>query len=409
MRVRLRGRCPQAPRTSFSQDPAKPARPVDSASGPLARRGAPCQSAPMGRLAIGIYLCCIVCLAWSAPAGAEMSADADLAGLTRRAEQGEAAAQYRLGIAYAEGKIVSRDSALASKWYQAAAEQGHAAAQTRLGVLYAEGNGVPRSVEQAASWYRKAAEQGEVAGQRNLGLAYLEGEGVAQDDAVAADWIRKSAEHGFAASERQLAMLCEGGRGVPPDAEQAHDWYVKAAAHGDSRAVVRLLAYGCLEAQSCTRRHGVGLTYATRAVMRQALRNAGAIPTREDMGFVRDTYVGGDATRADEVIAAYLHDELYELVYRYEDDGRFAAEVASLTSEFGKPGSAEGDFAAGGKAERRWSRADGIEVRAVRCEGCRWNDIAFEVPTVKALAEARSEEDKPVTRPAAPAPAGEPI
>ena len=41
-----------------------------------------------------------------------------------------------------------------------AADQGYHAAQFNLGVLYANGDGVPQDLAQAAEWYRKAAEQG---------------------------------------------------------------------------------------------------------------------------------------------------------------------------------------------------------------------------------------------------------
>jgi len=43
---------------------------------------------------------------------------------------------------------------------RARAEQGDAAAQLSLGLAYAIGQGVPRDYAQAAAWYRTAAEQG---------------------------------------------------------------------------------------------------------------------------------------------------------------------------------------------------------------------------------------------------------
>ena len=41
------------------------------------------------------------------------------------------------------------------------AEQGNAAAQYNLGVMYDNGEGVPQDYAEAAKWYRLAAEQGE--------------------------------------------------------------------------------------------------------------------------------------------------------------------------------------------------------------------------------------------------------
>ena len=47
-----------------------------------------------------------------------------------------------------------------AKWAKIAAEQGNAVAQFNLGVLYANGQGVRQDYQEAAKWYRKAVEQG---------------------------------------------------------------------------------------------------------------------------------------------------------------------------------------------------------------------------------------------------------
>ena len=65
------------------------------------------------------------------------------------------------------------------------AEQGNAKAQFALGVMYDNGQGVPQDYAQAAVWYRKAAEQGYAAAQSNLGVMYTKGQGVARSRVVA--------------------------------------------------------------------------------------------------------------------------------------------------------------------------------------------------------------------------------
>ena len=57
--------------------------------------------------------------------------------------------------AYAKG-----DYATALHAWQPLAEQGDARAQYNLGVMYAEGEGVPQDYKAAVQWYRRAAEQG---------------------------------------------------------------------------------------------------------------------------------------------------------------------------------------------------------------------------------------------------------
>ena len=66
------------------------------------------------------------------------------------------------------------------------AEQGEARAQYKLGVMYDWGYGVTKDYGQAARWYRRAAEQGDADAQYNLGLMYYHGEGVPQADTEAA-------------------------------------------------------------------------------------------------------------------------------------------------------------------------------------------------------------------------------
>jgi TPR repeat protein len=111
----------------------------------------------------------------------------------KAAEQGDAAAQYNLGIMYDHGRGVPQDYAQAALWYRKAAEQGFASAQLNLGAAYYEGQGVTQDYAQAAAWYRKAAEQGDATAQFNLGAAYCDGQGVAKDYAEAYLWLNLAA------------------------------------------------------------------------------------------------------------------------------------------------------------------------------------------------------------------------
>ena len=50
------------------------------------------------------------------------------------------------------------------------ADQGNAVAQFYLGLTYANGRGVPQNNAEAVKWYRLAADQGDAGAQFNLGL-----------------------------------------------------------------------------------------------------------------------------------------------------------------------------------------------------------------------------------------------
>ena len=50
----------------------------------------------------------------------------------KAARQGEAKAQFALGLIYEKGKVGKKDLPLAAKWYDLAAKQGHANAAHKL-------------------------------------------------------------------------------------------------------------------------------------------------------------------------------------------------------------------------------------------------------------------------------------
>ncbi len=151
--------------------------------------------------------------------------------------QGDAAAQFYLGIMYDRGEGVAQDPAEAAKWYRRAAEQGHANAQFYLGILYDTGMGVAQDQAESLKWYRLAAEQGVANAQYSLGIIYDKGEGVAQDYAKAASWYRRAAERDFAKAQFSLGVMYEKGLGVPQDYAEAVKWYRLAAAQGNAKAM----------------------------------------------------------------------------------------------------------------------------------------------------------------------------
>ncbi|KXB91570.1 tetratricopeptide repeat protein [Megasphaera hutchinsoni] len=158
----------------------------------------------------------------------------------RMAEQGDAAAQYQLGVCYEHGKGVTQDYKKAVEWYQKAAEQGHTAAQYYLSLCYAKGKGVAQDFVKAVKWSKKAAEQGDADAQCVLGGGYLLGIGVARDEVKAVEWFMKAAEQGSARAQRALGECYEEGKGVVQDYAKAVEWYKKAAAQGDADARNRM-------------------------------------------------------------------------------------------------------------------------------------------------------------------------
>lgn len=128
--------------------------------------------------------------------------------LQTRANQGDAEAQFRLGVFYAEGdSFTGPDFKQAVRWYRQAADQGHAGAQVNLGLLYIDGLGVPQDYPKAAEWFRQAALQGDPSGQLELGVMYVNGEGVAVDSKEAYAWYSLAVKQGNSQATEYLQDL----------------------------------------------------------------------------------------------------------------------------------------------------------------------------------------------------------
>ena len=94
------------------------------------------------------------------------------------------------------GRDGEQDDAKAMEWYLKAAEQGNAEAQYELGVMYYNGRGAEQDYEEAFKWYLKAAEQGHARAQLNLALMNCMGQGAAKDIIECYKWAILSAEQG---------------------------------------------------------------------------------------------------------------------------------------------------------------------------------------------------------------------
>jgi TPR repeat protein len=123
------------------------------------------------------------------------------------AKQGNASAQFELGVMYYKGEVVSKDYVESFKWFQKAAEYGLPEAQFNLGLLFSKGQGVDKNSSDALKWFQKAAEQDYPQAQFNLGIMYAEGEGVTQNNIKAYAWLIVALENGYDSAKANLLYL----------------------------------------------------------------------------------------------------------------------------------------------------------------------------------------------------------
>ncbi len=130
------------------------------------------------------------------------------------AEEGNARAQFRIGMMYSLGRGAPKNPSQAEDWIrkalpaiQKAAAAGEPWAQADLGSLYEDGLVVTKSEAEAARWYQRAAEQGYAGAQTNLGVMYANGTGVRRDRQEAVKWLRKAAAQGDRVAKENLDIL----------------------------------------------------------------------------------------------------------------------------------------------------------------------------------------------------------
>ena len=126
-----------------------------------------------------------------------------------------------------------KDPAKAFALYLRAAKQGDADAQFNVGVSYTDGEGVEKDCVRARRWYERAAAQGHKSAMYNLG-SVLEDECPAADPQESLRWLRKACDerlHGGACNNaanlykygtaRHPALDPERGIPVEPEGSAA--------------------------------------------------------------------------------------------------------------------------------------------------------------------------------------------
>jgi hypothetical protein len=136
----------------------------------------------------------------------------------------------------ANDSVVNQSATLArslNEWRRMA-EEGQAIAQYNLGLIHEYGRGVAQNDVEAVEWYRKASVQGMSAAQYKLGIMYDNGWGVAPSNVDALKWYGDAAEQGHPFAQHDLAFMYAAGTGVPQDYVRAYMWLDIAVASGNS-------------------------------------------------------------------------------------------------------------------------------------------------------------------------------
>lgn len=151
------------------------------------------------------------------------------------ARNGNDESQFYMGLMFARGEGVPRDTTQAQYWFDRAARKGNAEAQQAFAAMLWQGNYLETNRQTALEWYQRAAENGQVDAQFFLGRLYLNGYSddtlkspIKQDQALAFEWMQKAARKGYSAAQHNLALMYQYGAGTQVDLAQAFYWFKNA-------------------------------------------------------------------------------------------------------------------------------------------------------------------------------------
>lgn len=172
--------------------------------------------------------------------GVDVMMIAEIAGLTARAEAGEASAQLDLGMIYWDGEGVEQDYARAVQLFRQAADQGNAIAQSNLAYAYYNADGVENDDNAAMYWAGLSAAQGDEVAMRLVAFGHYRGRGFPQNRAEAARIWAEAANLGDDYSAYNMGIIIRDGDGVQQDDALAILWFERALELGHPDAAERL-------------------------------------------------------------------------------------------------------------------------------------------------------------------------
>lgn len=125
--------------------------------------------------------------------------------IRKAAQNGDCAAQYRLGKRYLEeGKPKAE---IGVEWLRKAALQGYAPAECEMGNCCYHGLGMKRNYNAAYYWYCRAAEQGNHEAEYHLGMFLRYGLACKKNTDQALYWLNLSAKHGNLNAKNELKKV----------------------------------------------------------------------------------------------------------------------------------------------------------------------------------------------------------
>ncbi len=152
------------------------------------------------------------------------------------ADEGNAEAQYTLGLAYLSGDVTARSTDLAVEYLTLAAQQDYGKALFTLATMYETGNAVAQDAEKARQYYFAAVKQNNSEALYTVGKAFSQMKNNSKNRIFGIDCLRKAARQLNPDALYLMATMYESGDGLEKSSQLAFLYYVAAADNGAEQA-----------------------------------------------------------------------------------------------------------------------------------------------------------------------------
>lgn len=149
----------------------------------------------------------------------------------KSAERFYGRAMLRVGNAYREGELTSKDSELAQQWFLLCSRQGNTGCAYNAAVMLDDGEGVSKDFDTAYRLFAFAAEQGYAPAMNRLALMHLFGQGTQSNVELGVQWLKRAADKGSVSAYYYLGVLYFEGKLIPKDIAKAKAYLEQAKAH----------------------------------------------------------------------------------------------------------------------------------------------------------------------------------
>lgn len=168
---------------------------------------------------------------WFSPTAGKTAAEQSWQSYQFAAERFYSRAMLRVGNAYRDGSLTTKNPERAAQWFLLCSRQGNVACAYNAGVMYDDGEDVEKDQDTAFRLFSYAVDQQYVPAMNRLALMYLFGVATDKNVEKAVQLLQQAADSGSLSANYYLGLLYFEGKYLPEDTHKAQQYLQRAKQH----------------------------------------------------------------------------------------------------------------------------------------------------------------------------------